>query len=386
MPPQADRCIVPYPRINLCVDNPIQELVSAPEFVKTGASVSKIGASKRALISTEALALFYALVRNVRPRHVVEIGTYNAGTSELICQALLENGFGLLHTVGPFDAERVIPILDSWSPALLQHLRFYPMTSMEFYYEMSKLGISPEIAFVDGDHSYETALFDIQSLAKSLARGGFLLVDNVSQAGPYYAAMDFLALHAGWTRCKIRDPKWADSRKAFDRERTSIPETDFEILRSPRSYSVTARPVTFGEFLLQNAVSGLRIKAATAGGVLYAQCVLRGFGPSPVETVTSATVDISAPGTFDILFPQLFAIGRPFTHCTAEPWLSWTGATPLSLFEIPTIISPNGMHLDGTTNEAQPAHHTQLTSLTAREGVRWWLVSRRRVQVDGAQV
>ena len=140
---QADRRIISYPRINLGVDNPIQELVSAPEFAKTAASVSKIEASKRALVSTDSLALIYALVRNVRPRHVVEIGTYNAGTSELICQALLENGFGLLHTVGPFDAERVIPIVDSWSPTLLQHLQFYPMTSMEFYYEMSKLGISP---------------------------------------------------------------------------------------------------------------------------------------------------------------------------------------------------------------------------------------------------
>jgi hypothetical protein len=257
---------------------------------------------------------------------------------------------------------------------------------MEFYYEMSKLGISPEIAFVDGDHSYETALFDIQSLAKSLARGGFLLVDNVSQAGPYYAAMDFLTLHVGWTRCKIRDPKWADSRKAFDRERTSIPETDFEILRSPRSYSVTARPVSFGEFLLQNAVSGLRIKAASAGGELYTQCVLRGFGPSAFETVTSATIDISEPGTFEILFPQPFAIEGPFTHCTAEPWLSWTGATPLSLLEIPTIISPDGAHSDPKSNEAQPAYHTQLTSLTAREGARSWLASRRRVEVDGAQV
>ena len=53
MPPQADRRIISYPRINLGVDNPIQELVSAPEFAKTAASVSKIEASKRALVSTD---------------------------------------------------------------------------------------------------------------------------------------------------------------------------------------------------------------------------------------------------------------------------------------------------------------------------------------------
>ena len=168
--------------------------------------------------------MIYTLVRNTKARHVVEIGTYDGGTSELICQALHENGSGTLYTAGPFDAERVFPIFESWPQALRQHLEFYLMTSMDFCYRLNARGIGPEIGFIDGDHSYQAALFDIQSLAKSLARRGFLLVDDVSQPGPYYAATDFLQ----------RNPNWADPNKAIDRERTSVAGTDLEILRAPR--------------------------------------------------------------------------------------------------------------------------------------------------------
>jgi hypothetical protein len=85
-------------------------------------------------------------------------------------------------------------------------------------------------------------------VAKSLARRSFLLVDNVSQPGPYYAAMDFLQRNPDWMQCKARDPKWADPNKAFDRERTSVPETDFEVLRAPRGYSIgsSRMPATIG--------------------------------------------------------------------------------------------------------------------------------------------
>lgn len=330
---------IPFSTIDLSSDNPIADILNAPKFSEIEAVIYKTAASRRALISAAATALIYTLVRNARPRHVVEIGTYDGGTSEMICQALYENGSGTLHTVGPFDAERVVPIFDSWPQELRRHLEFYPMTSMDFYYRLYARGIRPEIAFIDGDHSYQAALFDIQSLAKSLARRGFLLVDNVSQPGPYYAAMDFLQRNPDWTRCKARDPKWADPNKAFDRERTSVPETDFEILRAPRGYSIGSRPVTFGEMPSATEVKGLRIHAESAGGTLHAQCVLRGFGSPGAEEVTMAARDIATPGTVSLMFPKPLEIKGSFERCSAEPWLVWSGETPLTLSQIPAIIS-----------------------------------------------
>jgi predicted O-methyltransferase YrrM len=339
MQQQTARPTIPFPIIDLSSDNPIADILNAPKFSEAQTIIYETAASQRALISAAAAALIYTLVRNAKPQHVVEIGTYYGGTSELICQALHENGSGILHTVAPFEAERVIPIFDSWPQELRRHLEFYLMTSMDFYYRLNERGIRPEIAFIDGDHSYQAALFDIQSLAKSLARRGFLLVDNVSQPGPYYAVTDFLQRNPDWTQCKARNPEWADPNKALDRERTSVPETDFEILRAPRGYSIGSRPVTFGEMASATKVKGLRIHAAAAGGTLHAQCVLRGFGSPAAEETIMAALDIATPGTVDLMFPQSLVIKGQFDRCTAEPWLVWSGQTPLILAEIPTILS-----------------------------------------------
>src|SRR4029077_14099246 len=239
----------------------------------------------------------------------------------------------------PCDTQSTCPIFYSWPLELRRRLEFYPMTSMDFYYRLYARGIRPEIGFIDGDHSYQAALFDIQSLARSLARRGFLLLDNVSQPGPYHAAMDFLQRHPDWTQCKAREPKWADPNKAFDRERTSVPETDFEILRAPRGYSIGSRPGTFGERRSGAECKGFRLQAESGGGTLPAQCVLRGFGPAGAEAVAMAAHDIATPGTIDLMFGQPIEIAGSFVRCSAEPWLVWRGATPLSLSQVPTLIS-----------------------------------------------
>src|SRR4029077_20940267 len=124
-----------------------------------------------------------------------------------------------------------------------------------------------------------------------------------------------------------------------DRERTSVPETDFEILRAPRGYSIGSRPVTFGEMPSGPEVKGLRIQAESGGGTLHAQCVLRGFGPAGAEAVAMAALDIATPGTITLMFGQPIEIEGSFVRCSAEPWLVWRGATPLTLSQVPTLIS-----------------------------------------------
>ena len=74
-----------------------------------------------------------------------------------------------------------------------------------------------------------------------MAPGGFILIDNVSQAGPYYAAMDFLAAHPDWTMCAARTAI-VDRSKAYDPDRTSIEDTDLIVLRAPGACVVGPRP------------------------------------------------------------------------------------------------------------------------------------------------
>ena len=97
--------------------------------------------------------------------------------------------------------------------------------------------------------------------------------------------------------------------------------------------------MTFGEMPAAAEVKGLRIHAESAGGTLHAQCVLRGFDPASAEEVTMAAVDITTPGTIELLFSHPLAVAGSFLHYTVEPWLVWTGETPLVLSQIPTIIS-----------------------------------------------
>jgi predicted O-methyltransferase YrrM len=328
----------PIPIIDLSVVNPVPSIMSSSNFNAIERGILATEASRRSLISAASAALIYCLVRNTKPEHVLEIGTFNGGTSEVICMALHENGSGVLHTLGPFDDHRVVPIFETWPDELRRHLKFYPITSMDFYIEMNKKRIQPNIVFVDGDHAYESALFDIQCAAQSIRRGGFIIVDNVSQAGPYYAVMDFLDRNPEWTRCKVREPKWADPMKAFDRERTSIPETDFEILRAPSGFQIAGRPTSFGEIPSGSTVSGLRVNIdREADGTLHAQCILRSFGRNPTEQVVSTSCRVQQSGPLDLVFvAPLTAEG---SHYTTEPWLTWVGDVPLCLVEVPEIIS-----------------------------------------------
>ena len=164
---------IPWPRLDLqqCED-PIATILAAPEFEAATAFFIDNPAASRSLVSASAQALLYALVRNQRPNHVFEIGTYKAGTTEAVCRALQANGCGIVHTVDPFRGEYVTATLKHWPASLLKHIRFYPLDSMAFYKEKERQHVNPDLVFVDGNHDYEFALFDISRGARYLTRGG----------------------------------------------------------------------------------------------------------------------------------------------------------------------------------------------------------------------
>ena len=59
-----------------------------------------------------------AIIRNLRPDHVFEIGSYKAGTTEALCRALQANGHGLLHTVDPFRGDYIAATIAHWPTEL----------------------------------------------------------------------------------------------------------------------------------------------------------------------------------------------------------------------------------------------------------------------------
>src|SRR5262245_51325855 len=334
---------VPFPRIDLARStNPIPLIMDAPEFAQTCEFFADNPAAARSLVSAASQALIYALIRNLQPEHVVEIGTFRGGTTEAMSRALHVNGRGTVHTVGPFDGPLFPPVFAHWPEALKQRVQFYEVASMNFFMEMERRRFHPDLVFVDGNHDYEFALFDIQCAARRLTAGGFILVDNVAQAGPYFAAMDFLRSHPDWLDCGCVPSNW-ENTKAFDRHRSNVPGTDFMVLRAPSLPTISERPHSFGNIWWEKSeVHGLAVSVdgLQGGGTLHVQCILRGFSDTRLgETFAETSQEISAGATeVSLTFERAAAFDTDFARYSVEPWLIWIGDGSLRLRRTPAPL------------------------------------------------
>jgi predicted O-methyltransferase YrrM len=330
---------VPFPTIDLASHaNPVAAIMATPQYDAAMQFFLDNPAAQRSLISSQSQGLLYCLIRNLRPEHVFEIGTYKAGTTEAICRALLANGRGIAHAVDPFQGQYIAAILKFWPPELLRHVRLHMKDSMAFFGDMERQRIHPELVFVDGNHEYEYAAFDIACGARLLAPGGFIFVDNISQPGPFFAARDFLSINPDWRELGSSATGY-DRDKAFDRNRSTIPETDFIVLRAPPTYAVGERPFNIAHIRWAfGKVEGVRLKFVPPqrAGRLTVQVVLRGFGTIPVELTGEARVEVAA-GASELsvaLEPPLQVDGQ-FVFYTVEPWLIWHGGERLQLRAAP---------------------------------------------------
>jgi predicted O-methyltransferase YrrM len=318
--------------------DPIPAIMATPEFSQTVRAFADNPSIKSALISPDSQALLYSLIRLLRPEVVIEIGTYMASTTEAMARAISDNGFGALHTIDPYGAEMSPQIIARWPRALQATTKLHLTDSMLFFAWMQKHQLRTDLVFVDGNHDYEYALFDIQSAARAMNPGGFIVVDNIAQPGPFFAAQDFMekASAKGWHECGNSLNRFRPT-DPFDRHRTTIHNTDFCILRAPTSIAIANRPVNFGELPWTNESSRLRlIPAADAIGRLQVQFVIRIFEQPPREIIQSTSTHYNLDRQIDvnIVFPKT---SDKTARRTIEPWLAWEGATDLLLKELPKI-------------------------------------------------
>jgi hypothetical protein len=323
---------IAWPSIDLTRrDDPILTILSSAEFQSATRFFADNPAGQRSLVSAQAQALLYAVLRNLRPDHVFEIGSYKAGTTEALCRALHANGHGVVHTVDHFRADYILATIKHWPQELLAHVCVHSMSSMDFYMDMERQGIHPGVVFVDGNHDYEYALFDIGRAAKYMTHSGFIFVDNIAQPGPFFAALDFITANPGWRELGGVTEKSVISQ-SFDRARSAIPNTDFIVLGAPSSYVVVNRPATFGRLRWWTpAVNGVEVQFGNAApGLLDVQVVLRGFGAQPVEAIGQTTVRLEA-ATGTVSVPLDIHVEGQFIYFNVETWLIWRGDLPLHL-------------------------------------------------------
>ena len=152
----------------------------------------------RSLQSNEARALLHHLIVMRRPERVLELGTYHAGTAEVMARALWEMAHGHLETIDPFGSERCPPIIAALPHELRERISFLPVNSGFHFDRAIGNGVLYDLVLIDGNHELEFALFDLMCAARIIRPNGIIVLDNVDQPGPRYATKLFLEHHPEW--------------------------------------------------------------------------------------------------------------------------------------------------------------------------------------------
>ena len=325
-------------------------LVHTPGFARAEAYFTDY--PERVLASPRVRAFMYQLVRAWRPKLMVEIGTYFAGTTEVIARAMWANGEGgQLVTTDPYGGHRVPGILAQWPEELRELVVFLDKTSMDFYIEFGRHDPQIDIAFIDGNHAYEFAFYDLITLANWTRPGGLVVLDDCDQPGVFWAAKHFLELNPGWREVSGAFAAF-EPANPFATMRSSVPGVGYLILQAPRSFEITANPISFTySRFRQRGIGGFRVHptAGSAAGELHAKIFLRSFHdeesagkPQQLVTTHSAPIDVAGRDqTVTLDEPFLTDLDTWTTTREAELAFVWhgrDGAAPLTLSQRPELI------------------------------------------------
>ncbi len=226
--------------------NPIGRLVDLPDSPGYPKAVEFFtGYPERSLASAQSRAFLYQTVKAMQAGFVVEIGTYYAGTTEVLARAMNANGAGHVMTIDPYGGQRVPAILEAWPPELRTVTTYAAVDSMGLFTQLAGVRPSIDIIFVDGNHDYGFALFDLAMSAKWVRPGGIIVLDDVPEPSVYTAAHDFLKVNPGWRALGgLRDG--IDISDPFgSMDRATLGEVGFTVLAAPPHIEIRDKAVSF---------------------------------------------------------------------------------------------------------------------------------------------
>ncbi len=329
------------------------DLPDTPGFARAEAFFADY--PERSLAVPRSRAFMHCLVRAVRPNLFVEIGTYYAGTTEVAARAMLANdNGGQLLTIDPYGNHRVPGILETWPAPLREVVSYMPVESMTLFTQLNTVRPVVDVCFIDGNHLYEYAAFDLHCLARYVRPGGIIIMDDFDQPGVFWGTKHFLDLNPGWRELGGVFDAY-DAHAPFESVRPSIEGTGFLVLAAPDHFEVGAKPAVFehGKFA-ETAVEGFTVDVAPGcdAGTIHGLVFLRSFyddegngDPEQLELKCTAVLS-GAPGEQTVLFdrPLSTAISRDLSKREVELnliWASSNGAKPLRLTRKPEPILAN---------------------------------------------
>jgi hypothetical protein len=258
------------------------------------------------LFNIAGRALLHHLVVMRRPERILEIGTMYAGTTEVLARAAWEAGTGHVETIDPYGSERCPKLIATFPPDLQKLVTFFPVSSAMHFDDAIHRGKLYDLILIDGNHELEFALFDLECAARVMRPGGIVVLDNIEQVGPRFAAKIFLERHPEWIDI-AGVVGLADPADPLAEPTPSFPGTKNYILQAPADIVIGGTPRSFGSMACDvGAIDGVELDLALPRkGILHVQAFVRTFGIThPEEKMTTQRVAIDGAGPVRIKFDR----------------------------------------------------------------------------------
>lgn len=142
--------------------------------------------------------LYYGLVRTLRPRHILVIGSGHGFSVVCLALGLRDNGKGRLSFIdpsyslmknGPFHTVGGLSKWDDPQKVRDHFARFgvdgrvthYKRRSDQFFPDYARLALPPiDLAFIDGNHAYKEVRYDFLAVCARASRNGYIFLHDTN--------------------------------------------------------------------------------------------------------------------------------------------------------------------------------------------------------------
>jgi hypothetical protein len=166
---------------------------------------------------------------------------------------------------------------------------------MQFFSHALEHKIQFDLSFIDGNHDFEFALFDLQMSARMTRPGGVVLMDDANQSGPFWAAKAFLDQNPGWKELG-NCLGLAQAEDPFGPLPSLFAESKFLVLQAPREVVIGRVPYSTGEVGFgERQLDGFQFSLLPGQhGELVGRAFLRGFpgGEDPEQLQTRFRMEV----------------------------------------------------------------------------------------------
>jgi hypothetical protein len=160
-----------------------------------------IGAGDCLLDMRDAIFL-YSVVYSKKPKYVLEIGRFRGWSTAIISSALKDTGTGTVFSVDCI--QRVHPEIDKF---LNQNTVYFDISSKELLDNTLISNTRFDIVFIDGDHSYNMVLNDLEKTSAVSTDQCYFLIHDSDIQDVETGVDDFLKSNDNFVDCGILGTK-----------------------------------------------------------------------------------------------------------------------------------------------------------------------------------